>query len=119
MQMKTKFVPKVMHQILAVILRQFFLKMDQPVLFFVYFRSFQTNIITILTTNMCEKCPSSIWCRDLNLQPSERESLPITTRPGLPPNFTTVALWQNKFHSMGPRLDAIFLSDYSTLYSAL
>ena len=30
------------------------------------------------------KCPSSIWCRDLNSQPLEHES-PITTRPGLPP----------------------------------
>ena len=32
-------------------------------------------------------CPSSIWCRDLNPQPLERESPPITTRPGSrPPN---------------------------------
>ena len=36
------------------------------------------------TTNICEKNPSSIWCQDSNPQPSERESLPITTRPGLP-----------------------------------
>ena len=34
---------------------------------------------------MWKKCPSSIWCRDANPQPLERESLPITTRPGLPP----------------------------------
>ena len=34
---------------------------------------------------MSEKCPSSIWCRDSNPQPLERESLPIITRPGLPP----------------------------------
>ena len=34
--------------------------------------------------NICEKCPSSKWCRDSNPRPSERESLPITTRPGLP-----------------------------------
>ena len=52
-------------------------------LFFVYFRSFQTNIITIFTTNICENCPSSIvWCRDSNPLPSEHESLPITTRLG-------------------------------------
>ena len=43
----------------------FFKKWDNPVLFFVYFRSFQTNIITIFTPSKCE-------------------SLPITTRPGLP-----------------------------------
>ena len=35
------------------------------------------------TTNICEKCPSSIRCRDSNPRPSEHESLPITTRPGL------------------------------------
>ena len=48
------------------------------------FSSFQTNI-TIFTTNV-EKCTSSIQCRDLNSQPFEYESPPITTRTGLPPN---------------------------------
>ena len=38
-----------------------------------------------LTTNIREKYPSSIRCRDLNLQPSENESPPITTRPVLRP----------------------------------
>ena len=60
--------------------------MANPGLFFDNFQSFQTNN-TIFTTNICEKCPSSIWCRDSNPRPSERESLPITTRPGLPPTF--------------------------------
>ena len=55
-------------------------------LFFVYFRSFQTNNTTF-TTNQCEKCPSSIWSWDLNPQPFIHESSPITTRPGLPPYF--------------------------------
>ena len=32
-------------------------------------------------------CPSSIWRRDLNPQPSEQESPPIATRPGFPPNL--------------------------------
>ena len=63
----------------------FFLKMGQPGLFFVLFLSFQTNI-TILTTNKCEKCPSSIQRRDSNSQPSDYESPPLTTRPGLPRN---------------------------------
>ena len=45
-------------------------------LFFVLFSSFQTNIITILATNKCEKCPSSIWCRDLNSRPAEHKSPP-------------------------------------------
>ena len=61
----------------------FFLKKwTKPGLFFVYFRSFQTNIVTIYTTN---ECPSSIWCQDSNSQPSDYESPPLSTRPGLPP----------------------------------
>ena len=59
--------------------------MGQPRPLFVYFRSFQTNN-TIFTTNQCEKCPSSIWCWDLNPRPLENESSPIITRPGFPPN---------------------------------
>ena len=35
---------------------------------------------------MLKKCPSSKRCRDSNPRPLERESLPITTRPGLPPS---------------------------------
>ena len=65
---------------------EFFLKkMGQPrPLFIVYFQSFQTNIIIIFTTNICEKSPSSIG---LGFEPTtlEHESPPITTRPGLPP----------------------------------
>ena len=49
---------------------------------FCLFSSFQTNI-TIFTANMYEKCPSNIRCWDWNPQPSEHESPPITTRPGL------------------------------------
>jgi len=40
--------------------------------------------LQIYATNICEKCPSSIRCRDSNPQPSEHKSPPITTRPGLP-----------------------------------
>ena len=57
-----------------------FLKWANPGHFFVYFQYFQTN-----NTIVCEKCPSSILCRDLNPRPLERESLPTTTRPGFPP----------------------------------
>ena len=66
----------------------FFKKWANPGLFFVYFWSFQTNN-TIFTANQCEKmsCPSSILCRDSNPQPFERESPPITTRPGLSSNL--------------------------------
>ena len=54
---------------------------------FVYFQSFQTNN-TIFTTIQCEKMskyPSSMQRWDSNPQPSEHESPPIITRPGLPP----------------------------------
>ena len=57
-------------------------KMDHPWPLFYLFSSFQTNV-TIFTANICEKCPSSIWCCDSNPQSSENESPPITTRPGL------------------------------------
>ena len=72
---------------LKIQIKEFFFKWAIPSLFFVYFRSFQTNN-TNLTTNQCEKmsCPSSIPHRDSNPQPSELESPSITTRPGLPPN---------------------------------
>ena len=69
-------------------------KWANPGLFFVYFLSFQTNIITICTKIRCEKCPNRIQCQDLNQQPLECESLPITTIPGLPP-ITDFFLWGN------------------------
>ena len=53
-------------------------KWTNPGLFFVYFRSFQSNN-TFLTTNQCDKCPSSIRHRDSNPQPFKRELSPITT----------------------------------------
>ena len=60
-----------------------FKKWANPDLFLVYFLFFQTNNTTF-TTNQCEKmsCPSSIQRQDSNSRPSERESPPITTRPG-------------------------------------
>ena len=47
-----------------------------PDFFFVFLYNF--------TTKVREKCPFRIWRRDLNPQPSDHESPPITTRPGLP-----------------------------------
>ena len=60
----------------------FFKNWANPGLFFVCFRSFQTNN-TIFNTNQCEKmsCPSSIRRRDSNPRPLKCESPPITTRP--------------------------------------
>ena len=52
-------------------------------LFFI-FSVFLKTKITIFTTNQCEKCPYTLWCWDSNPRPSEHESPPITTRPGVP-----------------------------------
>ena len=56
-----------------------------PASFSFIFGLFQTNIDTILQQINVKICPSSIWRRDSNPQPSENEAPPITTRPGLPP----------------------------------
>ena len=56
-----------------------------PASFSFIFGLFQTNINTILQQINVKKCSSSIWHWDLNPRSSERESPPITARPGLPP----------------------------------
>ena len=57
-------------------------KLANPGLFFVNFRSFQTNN-TILQQINVKKCPSSIQLRDSNPQPFEHKLSPVTSRPGL------------------------------------
>ena len=47
---------------------------------------FKQTSMNFFTTNWCEKCPSSILCRDSNPRPSEHESPPISTRPGFKPS---------------------------------
>ena len=56
-----------------------FFKCVIPGLFNLYVWSLQTNI-KIFTTLCVKKCPSSIWCMDLNPRPFGGESPPITTR---------------------------------------
>ena len=56
--------------------------MGHPRTLFRLFSSFQTNN-TIFTRKLCEKCPSSIHCRDSNQLPSGHESPSITNRPKL------------------------------------
>ena len=51
---------------------------------FCLFSSFQTNK-QFLQQIYVKKCPSCVQCWDSNPQPSDHESPPITTRPGLPP----------------------------------
>ena len=53
-------------------------------LFFVYFRLFKQRL-QFLQQIYVKKRPSSMWCLDSNSWPSEQESPPITTKPGLPP----------------------------------
>ena len=59
--------------------------MGQPRPLFRFIFGLFKQTLQIFTTNICEKCPSSIRCRHSNLRPSECESPPITTWPGLPP----------------------------------
>ena len=61
------------------------LKMDQPRSLFLLFLVFLYKNFKFLHQIYVKKCPSSIRCRDSNPRPLECESLPITTRPGLPP----------------------------------
>ena len=63
-----------------------------PVSFSFIFSLFQTNNTQNLHQINVKKCPSSSWCQDLNSQPSEYESPPLTTSPGLPPNRTFLVL---------------------------
>ena len=62
-----------------------------PGLFFVYFRLFKQTLQFLQQMNV-KKCPSSIRRWDLNPQPFEHESPPITTRPGLPPTRPRIML---------------------------
>ena len=57
-----------------------FLKMGHPRALFRLFRSFQTNINTILQQISVKKCPFKIWHQNSNPRPLEHESPPITTR---------------------------------------
>ena len=59
-----------------------FIKMGQPRPLFHLFLVFSLQFLQQIYV---KKCPSSTRCRDSNPRPLDREPLPITTRPGLPP----------------------------------
>ena len=61
--------------------------MGHPGLYFVKFRLFKQTLQFFVK---CQKILSSIRYRDSNPRPSEHESPPITTRPGLPPKFANM-----------------------------
>ena len=69
------------------VLVNLFKKWAESGLFFIYFRSFQTHI-TIFATNKCEKMAIQYTGPGFELTTLERESPPITTRPGLLPSFS-------------------------------
>ena len=73
---------------------QFFLKNGPTPPLFCLFSSFQANI-TILTTNKCEKCSSSIRCWDSNPQPLKHESPPMTRAPALDTSFCYSQFYSN------------------------
>ena len=58
-----------------------------PGLFFIDFRSFSNNYQYNFYNKLMWKCQSRIWFWDWNPRPSEQEYPPITTGPGLPPEF--------------------------------
>ena len=66
---------------------RFFLKIGPtPASFLFIFGLFKQTIQFLQQINV-KKCPSSIRRWDSNPRPLERESTPITTRPGLPPSL--------------------------------
>ena len=71
-------------------------------LFFIFLRLF--NKILQFYYISIWKCPPNIWRRDLNSQPSDYESPPLTTRPGLPSISCSVryiiTFWQKYFFSV-------------------
>ena len=64
------------------------LKMGYPLHSFVYFHIFNQQTFKFLQQINVTTCPSSIYYWYSKPQPSEHESLPITTRPGLPPKIS-------------------------------
>ena len=76
--------------VIADLKKIFFKKNGQPrpLLSFI-FGLFKQTSLQFLQQIQEKKCPSSIWCRDLNPQPLEHESPPITTRPGFPPKHVS------------------------------
>ena len=58
-----------------------------PASFSFVFGLFKQTLLQFLQKIYVKKCPSSIRYQDSNPRPSECESLPITTRPGLTPGL--------------------------------
>ena len=70
----------------------FLKKWANPSLFFINFCLFKQTL-QFLQQIKVKKCPSSIQRRDSNFQPSDYESPPLTTGPGLPPILMLLRLF--------------------------
>ena len=70
-------------------MKPFFKIGPTPASFLFIFGLFKQTIQFLQQINV-KKCPSSIRRWDSNPRPLERESTPITTRPGLPPIYETL-----------------------------
>ena len=79
----------------------------RPLLSFV-FGLFKQTSLHILQQIYVKKCPFRILCQDSNLRPSEHESPPIITRPGLPPFLFFVRRPLSFKGFVGRRLDSSF-----------
>ena len=70
--------------------------MDQPLpLLSLIFGLFKQTSLQCFKQIYVKKFPPSIQCRDLNPQPLERESPPITTRRGASP----IKILEHKFYA--------------------
>ena len=65
-----------------------------------------------------KKCPSSIRCWDLNSQPSDYESPPLTTRQGLLPSKKTLSFYLHSLFNWpsGPISSHILLSYHQATF---
>ena len=63
----------------------YFLNGPNPASLSFIFGLFKQTSLQFIQQIYMKKCPSSIHCWESNPQPSEKESLSITTRPGLTP----------------------------------
>ena len=79
--------------------------MSIPGIFLSYFRVFKQTL-QFLQQIFVKKCPSSIWCWDSNPLPLERESLPVTTRPGQKSNLTFIVRAQRSVYCLVIAVDS-------------
>ena len=78
--------------------------MGLPSPLFHFYVVFHKHKLQFLQQINVRKCPFCIWCHDLNSQPLEHETPPITTRPGLPLNTENLFTTPAAIHLLRPHL---------------